>query len=282
MRTVVGTMVLFCMIAGGQETPAAVTNKADTAPPTAPEPIVMPTDKTLVKSGIALRLIPAGTFTMGSPESEKGRAASESLHTVTLSKPFYLGKYEITQAQWKRVMGKNPSCFTNSGDKAPVEGASWTACTNFIRRLAALEGIPDGYLRLPTEAQWEYACRAGTTSSFCYGESLDSEMANFYGILPVGKGAFLQKTESIGRFKPNAWGLHDMHGNVEEWCADWFGDYAGDATDPTGPTNGWGRVIRGGSWIDSAAGCRSAERGGCIPDIRSNRNGFRITLPASP
>jgi len=277
----------------------AATNAAVEAQLNAAKELGIPVEKTLPKSGIVLRLIPAGTFAMGSTRSERDAVIDsvpegvrvelrklldrETQHKVTLSTPFYIGKYEVTQGQWKKVMGKNPSCFTNAGDTAPVEMVSWSDCTRFMEKLAVLERMPKGSFRLPTESEWEYACRAGSKTAFCYGDDLDSSMANFNGNYPYGrgqKGEYRQKTVSVGHFEPNGWGLYDMHGNVWEWCADWYGEYREEAGDPRGPATGSGRVTRGASWNIFAAYCRSANRYYREPGLAFSHGGFRLVMPA--
>src|SRR5205085_11701074 len=169
------------------------------------------------RAGVEFVWILAGSFMMG---SENGDSDEKPAHRVTISEGFYMGKYEVTQAQWQAVMGNNPSNFKGC-DNCPVEQVSWDDAVSFIAKLNAQN---DGYTyRLPTEAEWEYACRAGTTTAFAFGDSLSSEQANFDGDYPYGgapKGVYRQKTTSVGRFQPNAWGLYDMHGNVWEWCED--------------------------------------------------------------
>jgi sulfatase modifying factor 1 len=232
------------------------------------------------KSGIELVYIPAGSFTMGSPHGEEGRDGDEGpQHQVTLSQGFYLGKTEVTQAQWEKVMGKKPSYFKNAGANAPVEQVSWDDCQAFCQ--AAGSG-----LRLPMESEWEYACRAGTRTAFHYGDSLDASMANFNGNYPYGEGKkseYRETTIAVGQFKPNAWGLYDMHGNVWEWCQDWKGDYpAGAVRDPRGPDSGADRVVRGGGWYFDAWLCRSAVRGGDGPVSRNSHYGLRVACSAPP
>ncbi|MBT3192574.1 MAG: SUMF1/EgtB/PvdO family nonheme iron enzyme [Verrucomicrobia bacterium] len=225
-----------------------------------------------------LAWIEPGSFMMGSPTSEESRGSDEAQHRVTLSKGFWMGKYEVTQEQWEQVMGRNPSNF--KGVKNPVEQVSWADCQGFLQKLNGT-GV-EGNFRLPTEAEWEYACRAGTTTVFHYGEDLDASMANFNGNYPYGrgrKGEYRKKTVQVGSFKPNAWGLYDMHGNVWEWCQDWYGDYpSGGATDPRGASSGSGRVLRGGSWYVYARDCRSASRVGSAPSVRGFVIGFRVLL----
>jgi formylglycine-generating enzyme required for sulfatase activity len=225
-------------------------------------------------TGMAFRFIPPGAFTMGSPAEEPGRSGDEIQHRVTLSLGFYLGKHPVTQAQWERVMGANPSHF--KGADLPVEQVSWDDCQAFLKKLGA-------GARLPTEAEWEYACRAGTASAFSYGDKLDATMANFNGNYPYGgaaRGVYREKTTAVGSFKPNTWGMFDMHGNVREWCLGWYGAYpVGAATDPQGAQNGSFRMTRGGSWDIDADRCRSANRD-FIPPFNADRIiGFRAVLP---
>ena len=216
------------------------------------------------KTGILFRLIPAGMFVMGSPATEPERYSDETPHRVTLTQPFYCGKFEVTQGQWRHLMGKNPSRHASVGDDGPVEWVKWSECQEFCRKLCALEGAATDAYRLLSEAQWEYACRGGTSTPFCYGDSLDSSMANFCGERPYGRGSigvYRDTTIAVGQFRPNAWGLYDMHDNVSEWCRDWFGDYPpGSVTDPEGPGRKSHRVCRGGNFGHYASGCRSAFR----------------------
>lgn len=230
--------------------------------------------------GVKLELVwcPPGTFMMGSPSGEDGRWDDETRHEVTLTKGFWMGKYEVTQAQWEAVMGSNPSFFKNAGRTVPVECVSWDDCQEFVRRLNAR--IPGGRFRLPTEAEWEYACRAGTTTAFHYGNVLDASMANFVGNYPYGngrKGEYRVKPMPVGSFRPNDWGLYDMHGNVQEWCADWYGEYpSGSVTDPLGSGSGSSRILRGGSWDINARHCRSANRNRSTPGFRFSNLGLRL------
>jgi len=211
------------------------------------------------KTGIAFRLVPTGTFTMGSPANEAGRDDDETQHQVTLSEPFYCGKFEVTRGQWEQVMGSNPSQPQNAGTDAPVELVSWDDCQAFVKRLCQIEGVVDGTYRLLTEAEWEYACRAGTTTAFCYGNDLDSSMANFDGDYPYGTGRKGEKraaTVRVGSFRPNAWGLYDMHGNVCEWCQDIDAVYR--IGPPSSPLGFVTHVVRGGDRSAIASHCRSA------------------------
>ncbi|MCQ2378548.1 MAG: SUMF1/EgtB/PvdO family nonheme iron enzyme [Victivallaceae bacterium] len=212
---------------------------------------------------------PAGSFMMGSPSYEDGCGSDEMRHRVTLTKDFYIGKYEVTQAQYEAVMGKNPSFF--GGGDCPVERVSWDDAMNFCEKLNELtEGKrPAGYkFSLPTEAQWEYACRAGSTGA--YAGNLDS-----MGWYVDNSG---NETHNVGQKQPNAWGIYDMHGNVLEWCRDWYEGYTGSATDPTGPCSGLYRVGRGGGWINLARYCRSAYRYGDAPGGCHSYLGFRVAL----
>jgi formylglycine-generating enzyme required for sulfatase activity len=226
-------------------------------------------------------LIPPGKFLMGSPEGEADRFKNEAQHEVTLTRPFDLMATELTQAQYRALTGQNSSKFP--GDDLPVEQVSWTEADDFANKLT--ERLSDKHLyRLPTEAEWEYACRGGASASkpFGIGEgtSLSSTQANFSGNDPYGgaaKGEYRRKTTRAGSFEANGFGLFDLHGNVWEWCSDWYGDYPpGRVTDPTGQPSGSHRVIRGGSWRDMARGCRSAERYWDEPGIRFFVIGFRL------
>ena len=240
------------------------------------ETLGLPLEVKSRKTGVVFRLVPPGTFAMGDGGDR---------HSVTLTKPIYVGKFEVTQGQWEVVMGSNPSHFDEAGEDAPVESVSWEDCQEFCGKLCTLEGVPEGTYRLLTEAEWEYSCRGGTESAFCYGDDLDSSMANFDGDYPYGggkKGVYRKKTVAVGQFRPNAWGLYDMHGNVWEWCQDWYGDYpSGSATDPKGPSGGSCRVDRGGGWFSYARFCRSANRYGLTPVFRYDFVGFRL-LRAAP
>jgi formylglycine-generating enzyme required for sulfatase activity len=226
--------------------------------------------------GMEFVYIPPGTFMMGSPSGlfsgESGRDSDETQHRVTLTQGCYLQTTEVTQGQWNDVMGRNPSYFKNCGNDCPVEQVSWNDVQEFIRRLNQREGT--NKYRLPTEAEWEYACRAGSETAYCYGDSQG------------GLGGYAwysdnsdSKTHPAGQKQPNAWGLYDMHGNVWEWCQDWCGDYpSGAVTDPEGPSSGGYRVFRGGSWYCNTLYCRSAFRYWSSPDLRSLILGFRLAF----
>ena len=220
-----------------------------------------------------------GTFLMGSPVTEKYRCDDETQHEVTISKPFYLGKYPVTQAQWQTVMGYNPSCLLHKGERLPVENVSWEDAVSFCNKVNQKTG--QGFC-LPTEAQWEYACRAGTTTPFYFGSELNGTQANCNGNYPYGttiKGPRLGKTSPVGSYPANGWGLHDMHGNVLELCLDWYGAYGNSrVTDPQGAQSGEKRVMRGGSWFNFALYCRSAYRNSYNPIFHDITVGFRVCL----
>ncbi len=220
---------------------------------------------------MSFRLIPAGSFKMGSPDGEDGRFKDERQHLVTISKPFYLQTTEVTQKQWTQVMGSNPSFFKECGNDCPVETVSWEDAQEFIRNLNQREGGKK--YRLPTEAEWEYACRAKSEGRFCFGnQKAELEKYAWYATNP-----FSLKTHPVSKREPNAWGLYDMHGNVKEWCQDWHGDYpSSQVTDPTGPKAGKERVSRGGSYSGDSRRLRSANRGRERPDHRGSTVGFRV------
>ena len=215
-------------------------------------------------------LIPAGKFVMGSPESEKGRSKGETQHEVTFTKAFYMGKYEVTQEQWESVMGNNPSIKTK-GARLPVTGVTWFDCQEFVKKL---NGKTNGGYRLPTEAEWEYACRAGTTTKYSVGDKITPKDANY-------RDSKIGEPVAVGSYKPNAFGLYDMHGNVWEWCEDWYADYqAGAVTDPKGPATGERRVLRGGSFNFYVWNTRSSFRFNLSPTSRYLFYGFRLARTA--
>ena len=227
-------------------------------------------------AGIEFVRIEAGTFTMGTPAAETGREPQEAPHVVTLSQAFYLGKFEVTQAQWTKVMGENPSEFKTCGPSCPVERVNFRDVEEFIRRLNA-SGEP-GY-RLPTEAEWEYACRAGGTEAFGHSSSLSSRDANIDGAYPYNapKGGSRTTTTPAGYFPPNAWGLFDMAGNVWEWTADPHCPYPpGPVTDPVASCASDYRVIRGGSWKFDGNSARCGLRYTHRPQDLGYSVGFRL------
>jgi formylglycine-generating enzyme len=225
------------------------------------------------------RWILPGTFLMGSPETEAQRLDRELQHEVTLTQGYWLADTACTQALWHALMGDNPSRFSDDS-RNPVEQVSWDEVGKFIDALN--QRIPNLRAGLPSEAQWEYACRAGTTTPFSRGKNITSEQVNYNGNYPyVGgkKGAFRERTVPVGSLPPNAWGLYEMHGNLWEWCADWYRDYSSDAQiNPTGPDTGANRVLRGGSWINGGRNVRSAHRRRIVPGKRDHGFGFRLAL----
>jgi uncharacterized protein (TIGR02996 family) len=246
--------------------------------------------------GMRFALIPPGVFLMGSPPEEEERWDDEIQHEVSITKPFYLGVYTVTQAEYKRIMRNNPSEFSPDGDESelvagldtarfPVENVQWDDSVAFCAALSkrAREKKAGRVYRLPTEAEWEYACRAGVISMpWHFGDLITPEEANFG---EEGEGA--DRTCSVGQYSPNAFGLYDMHGNVEEWCSDWFDpDYfqVTPREDPPGPAESPNeqRVIRGGTWDDEACHCRSAFRNAVRGDIESWDTGFRIVCEWHP
>ena len=290
--------------------------------PETPEPVKAPTEPVLTAAPVEgesfflsatldMLWCKPGTFQMGSPEDEKNHGMRETQHEVTLTQGFWLGKYEVTQAQWLKVMGghsgpnPNPSRF--KGATLPLEYVSWNEVMKFCQKLTQNEKaagrLPEGWAyTLPTEAQWEYACRAGTTTATAFGDSLSSKQANFDGNAPYGgasKGPLLKRTTEVGSYPANAWGFHDMHGNVSEWCHDWYGDCpSGSTSDPVGPSidprvargGTWAtkdasvtiptyrRVYRGGSWGYHGHVMRSAGRSKYPPHYRRDNLGFRLSL----
>ena len=237
--------------------------------------------------------IPGGTFLMGSPESESKRIYNEGpQHKVKIT-PFYMGIYPVTQAEYEKIMRKNPSEF--KGQDLPVEMVSWYDAVEYCNKLSLKESLTPAYTisgenvswnrnatgyRLPTEAEWEYACRAGTTTPFNTGNNITTEQANYDGNFPYNnnaKGKYRKETSSVGSFSPNSWGLYDMHGNVKEWCWDWYGFYdKRTQIDPVGASLGANRALRGGSWFSNARFLRSASRDGSNPSYRHSRIGFRL------
>jgi uncharacterized protein (TIGR02996 family) len=261
--------------------------------------------------GMRLALIPPGRFLMGSPRGEDERDDDEGpVHEVEITRGCYLGIFPVTQGQYKRVVGTNPSsyprqppaelhgagrypCTTRPPEvkwrdlaRFPVETVSWNDAVEFCRRLSERPAEKEAgrVYRLPTEAQWEYACRAGTTTAFAFGPSLSSTQANFEGNYPYGgadKGPYLGRSCAVGSYRPNAWGLYDMHGNIWEWCADWYSrNYykRSPRKDPKGPPTGTARVLRGGDWDSYPLLCRAAVRGHNVVDGRYPYNGFRVLL----
>lgn len=259
------------------------------APISKPAP---PSRKGLTNSiGMKFVLLPAGKFVMGSPRSEPERGNNEFQHSVTIGRPFLLAVHPVTQAQYQQIMGVNPSSFSSTGlaqsevrgidtRNFPVEWVSWSDAIEFCRLLSELPAERSAGRRysLPTETEWEYACRASTTTVFAFGNSLTSHQANFLGSMPYGvglRGPNLQRPSIVGSYPPNAWGLHDMHGNVWEWCNDLYCPRH-DRPLPTATK----RTIRGGAWKAGARACRSASRMGESPEQRTAQIGFRVAMQA--
>jgi formylglycine-generating enzyme required for sulfatase activity len=239
--------------------------------------LVEPPEKTITNNlGMKFVLISPGTFEMGSPAGEPGRHDDERQHRVTISKPFYLQTTEVTQGQWQKVTGENPSYFNKCGKDCPVEMVSWNDAQGFIAKLNKMEKT-DKY-RLPTETEWEFACRAGSTTSYFFGDK-EANLKDYAWYDDNSQ----RKTHPVGQKKPNALGLYDLHGNVFEWVQDWHGEYlAGPVTDPQGPASGTYRVIRGGGWRNPATITRSAGRGFGDPVKPVNDVGFRVAKGLSP
>jgi formylglycine-generating enzyme required for sulfatase activity len=273
-------LLLFAMLGCGSgsepaKTPAGSDGNQTQPPKTATtdkqvaSPAQLALGKPVVNSvGMLLVPIPAGTFTMG----DANGFDNETPHQVTLTQSFHLGQYEVTQEQYVKVMGMNPSLFR--GGQNPVERVDWNDAVEFCRKLSALPAEKKaGYVyRLPTEAEWEYACRAGTKTTYSFGDS-ESELSDYAWY----DGGSEDTTHPVGGKKPNGWGLYDMHGNVFEWCQDWSGKYpSGSTTDPTGAASGSDRVLRGGSWGNSSVFCLSAIRDCLPPGLRRDILGFRV------
>ena len=259
---------------------------------------VLPKKIDVITNSIGMKLanIPAGKFMMGSPIGEKEREAQETLHEVVIAKSFLMGAYEVTQNEYTKVMGpENHSVFRDGrggSPEHPMEAIEWTQAVEFCKRLSNRpeEMTAGRKYRLPTEAEWEYACRAGTTVPFSFGDSLSSKQANFNGKYPYGgadKGSYLRQSAKVGSYAPNTFGLYDMHGNVAEWCADWYDpNYYQDSPNenPLGPPLGatsddFGNfylVVRGGSWVDDARALRSANRQRAMHKTRYQTIGFRV------
>jgi len=224
--------------------------------------------------------IQAGSFNMGSPKDEPERISGETLHHVTISKPFFLSTTPVTQKQWKRLMGNNPAKFKRD-EKCPVESISWDQAVAFCTKLSAKE---KRNYRLPTEAEWEFACRAGTETPFYTGQGITRDDANYNGrmVYPGSpKGKKSERTTPVGQHPANPHGLADMHGNVWEWCSDWYDRYAlKEPADPTGPRVGRLKAMRGGSWEHSARRARSACRRAEEEGFSDYTVGMRVLMEA--
>lgn len=247
--------------------------------------------KTLSNSvGMAFVLVPAGKFLMGSPPDEVGHRANEGpVHEVVIGNGFYLGVHLVTQASYLAVTGKNPARFNaaeGGGPDHPVESVSWDDAVAFCKRLSERpeERLAGRSYRLPTEAEWEYAARAGTDAPFAFGGTFAASHGNFDAAYPYGEGepgASAGRTTPAPHYPATAWGLHDAHGNVWEWCADWYAEAYYSTLplrDPPGPAAGRSRVLRGGSWKNQATACRAAYRNALAPHQRDAATGFRVVL----
>lgn len=275
----VGVLNTSPLVGATSPTSASIEHPTSEAPtPTLDAgPAAKPSRHVVADLNLELIWVEAGTFTMGSPPDEPLRHKAEGpQRRVTLTKGYWLGKTEVTQGQYEAVTGTNPSTFQAVGRDAPVERVSWLQAMSFCRALTERERkagrLPRGYhFTLPTEAQWEYACRAGTTDHYA-GEP---------NAMTWWQGNSGETTHPVGLKQPNAWGFHDMSGNVLEWCLDWYGDYArGPQTDPTGPERGYYRIARGGSWRTDLRLGRSAARSGGSPGRLDYTLGFRLALVA--
>jgi formylglycine-generating enzyme required for sulfatase activity len=235
--------------------------------------------------GMEFVLVPAGGFEMGSPPDEPLRNAGEILHRAILTRPFYMQSSEVTVGQWTRVMGRRLLGPRSGPSDSPITRVSWFDCAEFIKKL---NEKGEGTYRLPTEAEWEYACRAGSTSAFPWGQEIDCSRAMFGNstrkngectAISETKGMQVDAPARVKSYSPNPWGLFDMHGNVWEWCQDWFGDYRrGQVTDPTGPGSGNLRVRRGGSWLSEGYRLRCANRAYAHPASRFWNTGLRLVM----
>jgi len=284
MRVLLALLLLGIAGCGGDDTatplPDAATVKQNLTP--AQLAVGDPIENTI---GMVLVPIPAGDFLMGSPATEPGRRDREAQHQVTLTKPFFLGVHEVTQGQWQAVMGTTPWKGKNNvkeGDDYPATYVNWQDAVEFCRKLSDEEDLE---YRLPTEAEWEYACRAGTTTVYSFGDDA-SELGEYAWYKENAWGAGQEYAHTVAQKKPNPWGLYDMHGNLWEWCSDWWGDSpsdspSGSTTDPTGAVSGSSRVSRGGCWRFVAGFCRSANRGRYHPPSRIPNRGFRVALSPS-
>ena len=264
MRAVALGMVLLCLVSGCTKAPKTVINSI----------------------GMELIEIPAGKFTMGRPVGEKSHASDEEQVAVTLTKPFWLGKTEVTQGQWQKVMGTEPwegQSFVQADKDCPTSCVDWNDATAFCQRLTDTDHtngkLPAGEeYRLPTEAEWEYACRAGTTTAFSFGN--DEQQLGNYGWF---SGNVFSYPHAVGMKKPNPWGLYDVHGNVEEWCSDLYGEKLSGGTDPVGHGRGSDRVLRGCCWRGGPDLCRSADHFDDDPSYRINYLSFRVARsPLAP
>ena len=277
MKTIAGYLMIVCVVGGGcLGWPLSAQGEAHP-----PEHPVAGQEWQDPVSGIDVVWVPEGCFQMGCVSGVQCREAEKPVHEVCLD-GFWMGKYEVTQAQWQQVMGENPSHFkkplvNQDTSNHPIEGMSWHDVQEFLQRLNEQAG--KAMYRLPSEAEWEYAARAGTQTAYSFGN--DAGRLGEYAWYAENSG---DMTHPVGELKPNTWGLYDMHGNVGEWCQDWYAaTYYSDSPkeNPPGPASGSGHVSRGGLWFSLVRGCRSAFRAWDLPDLRGNEIGFRLVRTPS-
>ena len=273
------------LLAGDGEAGQETEKTAEASPaPAADEPKTGTVKVLVLPGGAKMSMIYCrpGEFVMGSPRDEIGRDGDEVQHKVRLTKGFWLGKYEVTQEQWSSVMGRNPSGFRGNKQR-PVDRISWYDCHEFVNRLNSVYNCG---ARLPTEAEWEYACRAGTTTAYSWGNMLNGDMANCNGDKPCGtsvRGPYIRGTTPVGHYGANPWGFCDMHGNVYEWCEDTCTDYPeGEVVDPLVREGCTCRVMRSGCWCFGARYCRSANRIRSNPSNIDGYTGFRLCCDRIP
>ena len=293
VRLAVKSYSLFlCVLVAACSSPATETNPEEShkAEPVADSILGERAGQVRDDNGLKMKLVrcPPGKFTMGSPKSESGRLNDEDQVEVTLTKGFWVGNYEITQAEWKQVMATEPwkgNDFTKEGDDFPATFVNWEDAMEFCRKLTLQERkggrlAADWEYTLPTEAQWEYACRAGTSTRFSFGddESKLSEFGWWGGMVGEGSAKSEQYPHRVGQKKPNPWGLHDMHGNLSEWCRDYYAEKLPGGRDPVVTKSASDRGSRGGGWGSDASTCRSASRDGGLPGDRDENFGFRVAL----
>jgi len=271
------SVVVVCGLSMACDSPGGTSGPDTSSPDTSTPDTSTPDTTGSGEAPTGFVRVPAGVFMMGSPSIEEDRQDDETQHEVRVTRAFWLKTTEVTQGEWQSVMSSNPSQFSSCGSTCPVETVSWEDATLYLNATSDLEGLERCYendgsfkgldctgYRLPTEAEWEYAARAGTVGAR-------------YGLLDsIAWYEDNEGTKPAGMKAPNAWGLHDMLGNVWEWVQDWYGEYGGDASDPLGPTTGEYRVLRGGSWDFAAFDVRVANRLWLPPDLRFSANGFRV------
>ena len=265
-----GALLVLALLLSHCESIPAVQTGSDDDPATEKWQVQLPELPEEAKP-LTMVHIPEGTFEMGTPPSEPGHEENESpVHPVTLTRPFYMSQYEITQAQWMTIMDENPSTQWNIN--YPVNRVSWQDVQTFLKRLNGM--LNDGRYRLPTEAEWEYACRAGTATITYFGDDRSIETLEEHAWLRTNSEG---KLHEVGLKPPNPWGLYDLYGNVWEWCHDWYGPYSAEpSVDPMGPATGEEKVIRGASWMARPEYIRSGDRGKMNPERGFNTGGFRL------